>query len=214
MSRQEKRYRIFLIGDGLKDLKGLKDFYDFECFLAGRNDEICQVLSCYKHNFDLIMIDTTVQFFNSEKILRDLGSNYCCKDIPIVLIIGDKSDIDIINGLNMGADDYISFPFDVDIFSAKVRAIIRRSGENDACDLSAKEKNVLTQREIEVLKLIAEGHNNKEVAHKLLLSELTVKTHLKNIFKKLNVLNRTQAILTAISSGLISGGLKNFQVEN
>ena len=61
----------------------------------------------------------------------------------------------------------------------------------------------LTSREKEVLALAAEGANNKEIAEKLVLREVTVKSHLNNIFKKLNVTNRTQAVLLAMQTNLI-----------
>ena len=61
----------------------------------------------------------------------------------------------------------------------------------------------LTSREKEVLQLAAEGANNKEIAEKLVLSEVTVKSHMNSIFKKLKVTNRTQAVLLAIQMNLI-----------
>jgi two-component system NarL family response regulator len=61
----------------------------------------------------------------------------------------------------------------------------------------------LTAREIEVLKLIASGLSNKEIAEKLVLSEKTVKNHINNIFSKLHVYDRSQAMLYAIRQGLV-----------
>ena len=61
----------------------------------------------------------------------------------------------------------------------------------------------LTPREMEVLKLIADGLSNKEIAEKLVLSEKTVKNHINNIFSKLHVYDRSQAILYAIRRGLV-----------
>ncbi|MEW6232021.1 MAG: response regulator transcription factor [Chloroflexota bacterium] len=61
----------------------------------------------------------------------------------------------------------------------------------------------LTPRELEVLKLIAEGQCNKEIAAALGLSEKTVKNHIANIFAKLQVYDRTQAMLYAIRKGLV-----------
>lgn len=66
------------------------------------------------------------------------------------------------------------------------------------------EENVLTKREIEVLKLLAEGLFNKEIAYKLLISEKTVKNHVSNIFKKLDVSDRTQAAVYAIKNNIVS----------
>jgi DNA-binding NarL/FixJ family response regulator len=61
----------------------------------------------------------------------------------------------------------------------------------------------LTPRELEVLKLIATGLSNKEIAEALVLSEKTVKNHINNIFSKLHVYDRSQAMLFAIRQGLV-----------
>jgi DNA-binding NarL/FixJ family response regulator len=67
-----------------------------------------------------------------------------------------------------------------------------------------KKINDLTKREFEVLKLLAEGMFNKEIASKLNISERTVKNHVSNIFKKISVADRTQAAVFAIRNNLIS----------
>ncbi len=61
----------------------------------------------------------------------------------------------------------------------------------------------LTERETEVLGLIGKGMTNKEIAKKLFLSEKTVKNHLNNIFKKIEVADRTNAALYAIKNGIV-----------
>ena len=68
--------------------------------------------------------------------------------------------------------------------------------------ITEKVSHQLTGREKEVLALAAKGANNKEIAEKLVLREVTVKTHLNSIFKKLNVKNRTQAVLLALQTNL------------
>ena len=62
----------------------------------------------------------------------------------------------------------------------------------------------LTQRELEVLQLAAEGLSNKEIAARLVISEKTAKNHIANIFSKLQVNDRTQAILYALRKGLVA----------
>ena len=62
----------------------------------------------------------------------------------------------------------------------------------------------LTERELEVLRLIAQGLSNKEIASKLFIAEWTVRTHVSNILSKLHLVSRTQAALFALRSGLAS----------
>jgi DNA-binding NarL/FixJ family response regulator len=62
----------------------------------------------------------------------------------------------------------------------------------------------LTQREAEVLREIAAGYNNREIAERLSITEATVKTHVNNIFSKANLRDRAQAVVYAVHNGLIS----------
>ncbi len=61
----------------------------------------------------------------------------------------------------------------------------------------------LSQRETDVLKLMARGYNNRQIADLLFISELTVKVHIRNIFKKIKVTDRTNAVLYAIEKGIV-----------
>ena len=79
--------------------------------------------------------------------------------------------------------------------------------ESERKDKSADEENLLdalTQREEEVLQLLTQGITYKGVASKLFISETTVKTHVNNIFQKLQVNDRTQAVLYAINNGFLT----------
>lgn len=71
----------------------------------------------------------------------------------------------------------------------------------------------LTAREIEIVKMMAEGHENKIIAADLDISEQTVKNHVTSILEKLNVGNRTQAALKAVQMGLVPGSLANESTE-
>jgi NarL family two-component system response regulator LiaR len=62
----------------------------------------------------------------------------------------------------------------------------------------------LTEREVEVLRLVAQGHSNQEIAVQLTISEATVRTHVSNILSKLHLASRTQAALYALREGLAS----------
>jgi NarL family two-component system response regulator LiaR len=62
----------------------------------------------------------------------------------------------------------------------------------------------LTAREMEVLRLVAQGRSNREISEKLVITELTVSTHVSNILGKLHLASRTQAALFALREGLAS----------
>jgi len=64
--------------------------------------------------------------------------------------------------------------------------------------IATNSENGLTEREQEVLLLIADGMNNREIAEKLVISEKTVKTHVSNILSKLHLADRTQAAIYAL----------------
>ena len=104
----------------------------------------------------------------------------------------------MVSGLKNGADDYIVKPFVLPNLLARMEAVLRRSARQ--AEPSIK-KNVslspLTAKEKEVLELVSQGFSNKEIADKMYVREVTVKTHLNSIFKKLKVTNRTQAVLLA-----------------
>jgi len=80
------------------------------------------------------------------------------------------------------------------------RMLIEEIGEES--DLPPTE-DPLTEREVEVLKLVAKGHTNNEIADKLVISKGTVGTHISNILDKLHLANRTQAALFALRRGLV-----------
>lgn len=81
---------------------------------------------------------------------------------------------------------------------------VRKPGSTQAVDpMRQTILNYLTNREKEVLALLTEGYTYKNVAEKLVISETTVKTHVNNIFQKLQVNDRTQAVLYAIKHGLV-----------
>ena len=67
----------------------------------------------------------------------------------------------------------------------------------------SRPKEILTERELDVLRLLAKGSANKQIGVQLHISESTVKTHVANIFQKLEVTDRTEAVTVALSRGLI-----------
>ncbi|MBC8754477.1 response regulator transcription factor [Kordia sp. YSTF-M3] len=89
--------------------------------------------------------------------------------------------------------------FFIGIYINKKRAILQEKPKTSEIDHSQIEKIGLSKREYEVLCKLAKGHSNKEIASLLFVSESTIKTHVSNIYIKLDVKRRTQAIQKAIA---------------
>lgn len=86
--------------------------------------------------------------------------------------------------------------------AGKLLSEFRQSGGR--ADTNATANDELTERELEVLRLIAAGHSNREIADRLYISEATVQTHVSNILGKLHLKNRSQATVYALRHGLAS----------
>ncbi len=84
----------------------------------------------------------------------------------------------------------------------KLMSVVAAKEEPRANRVATPTDNGLTEREQEVLHLIADGRNNREIAEKLVISEKTVKTHVSNILSKLHLDDRTQAAIYALRHGL------------
>ena len=78
--------------------------------------------------------------------------------------------------------------------SVATRLVARMRGDND---------NALSPREVEILQLVSQGINNKGIASKLWISEATVKSHLNRVFDKLDAVDRTSAVTTALRRGIM-----------
>ena len=86
------------------------------------------------------------------------------------------------------------------------RPLIQRFAQIKAAPFHQRSVRALTEREVEVLELIAQGCSNAEIALRLAISVDAVKSHIKHVFTKLGVRDRAQAVIAAYESGLVSPG--------
>jgi DNA-binding NarL/FixJ family response regulator len=142
--------------------------------------------------------------------LKAIRNNKKYENIPIIMITALNEEQKEISGLKFGADDYIVKPFILPNLLARIEALLRRSNwrkeKTNNVDLKFVQEGEiepLTTREKEILKMVAQGSSNNDIAEKLFVREVTVKTHLNSIFKKLKVKSRTQAVLLAMQMRII-----------
>lgn len=125
----------------------------------------------------------------------------------ILILTSAQGDASIYTAIHLGARGYLLKGIDSAMLAAQVRHVAaggRSLSEESVGKLTryiAAEK--LSEREIEVLGLVSQGKRNKEIADLLVVSEDTVKMHLKHIFRKLHAHDRTQAVVIAIQQGLL-----------
>jgi two-component system NarL family response regulator len=128
-------------------------------------------------------------------------------DARIIVLTTFDTDLEISQAIRAGAKGYIL----KDAQRDELLDTVRRVHAGETCipaALVAKlaagmSSDALTARELGVLGMLARGHSNRDIGNNLFISETTVKSHLRSIFAKLNVLSRTEAVAVATRRGLV-----------
>ena len=146
----------------------------------------------------IVLLDVHLPVMSGYDVCRRLRERYGLS-VGIIFISGRRAEsYDLVAGLELGGDDYLSKPFDPGEFVARVRSLARRlPASGPAAAAREQPERPLTERELEVLALAAEGLAQKQIAEKLAISSKTVGTHLSHIFEKLGVHSRGQAVAAA-----------------
>ena len=151
---------------------------------------------------DLAIVDINLPRISGYELCRRLKD--ARPAFPVIFISGERTEwFDRVGGLLLGADDYLVKPFVTDELVARVRTVLRRSSATVPAGLAS-----LTKRELEVLRLLAGGRSQREIAAELVLSPRTVGTHIEHILEKLSVRSRSQAIALAYRERLVEPAAK------
>ena len=204
-------YDHSMIREGLKNLLELDG--DIEVIAEAVDGEDClEKLEAVKP--DVLLLDINMPKMNGLEVLKNLKAR---KSKIKVLVLTVHNEIEyLLKAVDIGVNGYVLKDSESSELKKAIFALVE--GETyiqpsliPALNSKMIEKNEdevkidsLTRRELEVLKLLAVGMYNKEVAEKLNISERTVKNHVSNIFKKLEVTDRTQAAVFAIRNNLIN----------
>ncbi|NLL75779.1 MAG: response regulator transcription factor [Clostridiales bacterium] len=207
---------VMLVDDHMMMREGIKNLLEFDgnIKVVSEASDGVECLNILKDVVpDIILLDINLPNKNGIEVLQDIKNNA----IPVkVLMLTVHNEVEyLLKAIDIGADGYIL----KDSESAELKRAINyiMGGENYIQpslipalnsrlvkrDLDKDKIESLTKRELEVLIQVSNGMFNKEIATSLNISERTVKNHISNIFKKIEVSDRTQAAVFAIKNNLI-----------
>ncbi|MDQ1382554.1 MAG: two-component system, NarL family, response regulator DevR [Actinomycetota bacterium] len=202
-----------MVREGLRSILESESDFDVVAESGSANDIVALVDDAHP---DVVLMDARLPGVSGPEACRLLGESH--PETP-VLIVSTYSDDDLVDEcIAAGAKGYVIK--DIERFSLKesVRAVRRGEGaispavasrvldrlrETPTAPTQTGPDGRLSESQRNVLRLIAEGFSNREIASRLHLSENTVKSHLQEIFRRLQVRNRVEAALLATKEGLL-----------
>ena len=148
----------------------------------------------------LVILDVCLPDLCGYEVCRQLKEGFG-DGMPVLFVSGVRTEsFDRVAGLLIGADDYLGKPFAADELLARVRRLVRHTPS-----LAPSLASRLTPREMEVLRLLANGMGQDEIARQLFISRKTVATHIEHVLQKLGVRTRAQAVALAYREDLLVG---------
>jgi len=168
---------------------------------------------------DIVLMDTYMPDGDSIEVVKHIGESL--PNTKVAMLTDCREEEKLFSALSSGARGYLLKNIEVDTLVECVDLIAKGElvispplggkllnefgamrKEKEAGELTGK--TVLSEREIEILKLVVKGATNKEIAERLILTENTVKVHMKNILGKLQLRNKQQAVAYAIQHGFVT----------
>lgn len=226
MRQFNKQARVMLIDDNRDHLTGIKELLSMESsfnIVAASTSANVGISLVKKHKPDVVLMDMNMPEKDGLQAIQEIEALGLGTKV-LALSAYDDADL-IFRAMKLGAKGYVlktmasSKLIDAieevangrvympAILTARFFDYFQKSFKEEAiAQQQAQDSNYLsdlTQREEEVLDLLTQGITYKGVAQQLFISETTVKTHVNNIFQKLQVNDRTQAVLYAINNGFM-----------
>jgi DNA-binding NarL/FixJ family response regulator len=205
--------RILLVDDHSVVRQGLKMFLaldqDFEVVGEASNGEegIEQVR---KLKPDVVLMDLLMPVMDGITAIQHLRKEF--PEVEVIALTSVLDDEKVVGAVRAGAIGYLLKDTQADELCRAIKAAANgqvqlspQAAARLVREIKAPDNpEKLTERETDVLRLLALGHSNKEIANELVIGEKTVKTHVSNILMKLGLSSRTQAALHAVRIGLVS----------
>lgn len=201
-----------LVLDGLRAL--IEDIQDFELVAeAGNGKDLCLIVD--NLDIDVALVDIDMPIMNGMQATEIIKKKHPQKKVIVLTMHNEKSIIQKV--LEVGADGYLLKNIDQAelsnaikkvysgqrYFSSEVTMSLAGPGDGNKVQLQNIELDTsLTERETEILRLIAQGYSNKEIGDQLFISHRTVDTHRTNLMRKLDVKNIAGLIRYALKAGI------------
>lgn len=214
----ESKIKVLIVDDHPLFRQGIKQILELEkdiTVVAQASNGSEAVLMAREYKPDVILMDINMPGTGGLQAINDIRTEKMNSRIIVLTIHEDREYL--IKTLQMGAEGYVLKDAEPSVLLDAIRSVhqgqsyiqpnmtkelVKEFNRLTSQDKEKYGENRLTTREREVLKLIAEGMINKEIATKLYISEKTVKNHVSNIFRKLNVSDRTQAAIYALKHNI------------
>lgn len=216
----EPKIKILIVDDSKLTRVGLgttfKAMDDMEVLGEAENGKLGVEMAATKKP-DVILMDIGMPILDGIQATKQI--NALNLGIKVIMLTSHDTKQDVFDAFSAGANSYCMKDIEPEMLATVIRstyngaswldpriAQIVLCNFNKPAESSDKEEDdelSLTEREIDVLHLIAKGYSNNEISKELCISMNTVKTHIRNIFHKLEVEDRTQAAMKAVKKELI-----------
>jgi DNA-binding NarL/FixJ family response regulator len=170
---------------------------------------------CRKEEPNVVLMDISMPKMDGISATREIRD--LLPQTAVIILTAHEDDEHVFEGIKAGAQGYLLKDAELEDLSRAIRTV-HAGATIIAPDLAQKMLNTfqsgvsptgkrlvppLTDRELEVIKALAQGKSDRQIAHSLSISEKTVGNHTSNIYRKLHIFDRTQAVIYAVREGVI-----------
>jgi DNA-binding NarL/FixJ family response regulator len=198
-----------LFTDGLGRIVGAQSGMEV---VGTAHDGASGVKMCQELKPDVVLMDISMPVMNGVMATRRIRN--ILPDAKVLILTVHADDVHVFQGIKAGATGYLLKDCTPDDLSRAIRTVY--AGDTIMAPEIARKVLLafeeadqepsapsLTEREVEIITAITRGRGNKQIAYDLDISEKTVRNHISNIYRKLHVYDRTQAVLYAIREGIV-----------
>jgi len=209
MSDQSSTIRVLIVDDHSIVRQGLATIInrDPEMTVIAQAEDGQQAIACFgEHQPDVTLMDLRMPQMGGVEAITAICAQF--KPARIIVLTTYDGDEDIYRGLQAGAKGYLLKDTKPKELLNAIR-MINRGQQYIPPEVGAKlvqrmSNPELSDRELEVLRLMGQGMSNSDIATALTIGESTVKSHVNRILSKLGVSDRTQAVIIAVKRGIVS----------